>query len=431
MDGTSLPTPDSLTASDALRAMRSGSLTSLELVRACLGRIAVDDAVTRAWITMNPAAEALAGAIAPDDPRPLAGVPVAIKDMIDTGDLPTTHNSPLYGGHRPAADAPCVEVLKAAGAIVLGKADTFEFAAGGRKAATRNPHDPTRTPGGSSSGSAAAVGGGHVPLALGTQTGGSTIRPAAYCGAVALKPSWGLISTEGVKRYAVSFDTVGLLARSVEDLGLLADVFALPPAPAAPEGRLKLGICRTPYFDQALPETVALFDDLAELLEPVADLVPFEAPEGFEAVDELHRCVMHCEGAAAFLNLVRTRPALLHDDFHHRVELRGGYTQRQHYEAYDRLALIRIVLEKQMAGVDAVLAPSAPGYAPQLVDGILPQENPVFNACWTAMQMPVLNLPVWAPDARLPLGVSLIAPRAHDRRLLDIGARLERLLDRR
>lgn len=420
-----------MTASEARRAMAAGSLTPLDLTRACLGRIAEDDARTRAWICMNGAAETQAEAIASSDPRPLAGIPVAIKDMIDTGDMPTTHNSPLYGGHRPAADAPCVEVLRAAGAIVLGKADTFEFAAGGRHAATLNPHDPTRTPGGSSSGSAAAVGGGHVPLALGTQTGGSTIRPAAYCGAVALKPSWGLISTEGVKRYAVSFDTVGLFSRSVEDLALLADVYALPEAPAATEGRLKIGVCRTPYFDQALPETVALFDALEDMLSPVADLVPFDLPAGFDEADELHRCVMHCEGASAFLNLVRTRPTLLHDDFHHRVELRGGYTQRQHYEAYDSLALMRIEMERRMAGVDVVLAPSAPGYAPKLENGLRPKENPVFNACWTALQLPVVNLPVWAPGAELPLGISLIAPRAHDRRLLALAGRLDGLLDQR
>ena len=431
MDGADLPSPDRMSASEARRAMRAGALSSDALTRACLSRIAADDGRTRAWITINPRAEAEAAAIAPGDARLLAGIPVAVKDMIDTGDLPTTHNSPLYGGHRPAADAPCVELLRQAGAVLMGKTDTFEFAAGGRHAATVNPHDPSRTPGGSSSGSAAAVGGGHVPLALGTQTGGSTIRPAAYCGAVALKPSWGLISTEGVKRYAVSFDTVGLFARAVEDLGLLADVYALPPSDAPGEGRLRIGVCRTPYWDQALPETVALFDRLEAMLAPVADLVPFDTPEGFDAADELHRCVMHCEGAAAFLNLARGRPELLHDDFHHRVELRGGYTQRQHYEAYDSLALLRIEMERRMGGFDAVLAPSAPGYAPEITGGERPKENPVFNACWTALQLPVLNLPVWESGAELPLGLSLIAPRAQDRRLIALAARVEGLLGRK
>jgi len=431
MDITVSASPATLTASEARRRIRTGALSPLALTQACLARIAERDRAVRAWITMNPAVEAQAAAVAPDDPRPLAGIPVAIKDMIDTGDLPTTHNSPLYGTHRPAADAPCVEVLRAAGALVLGKTDTSEFAAGGRHAATVNPHDLTRIPGGSSSGSAAAVADGHVPLALGTQTGGSTIRPAAYCGVAALKPSWGLISTEGVKRYAVSFDTVGLFARSVEDLQLLADVFNFPEAPAANPGRLKLGLCRTPYFYRAEPETVAMFDSLAELLAPVADLVPFDAPEGFGEADELHRCVMHCEGAAGFLNLVRTRGTLLHDDFHDRVELRNGYTQRQHYEAYDRLALMRIELETRLEGLDAVLAPSAPGYAPQYVEGVRPRENPVFNACWTAMQVPVLNLPVMGPGDRLPLGVSVIGTRAEDRRVLEIGARLAGVLDRR
>ncbi|MGR3371839.1 amidase [Pseudooceanicola nanhaiensis] len=431
MDIAASPSPATLTASEARRQIRAGGLTPLALTQACLSRIAGRDRAVRAWITVNPAVEAQAAAVVAEDPRPLAGIPVGIKDMIETAELPTTHNSPLYGTNRPANDAPCVEILKAAGALVLGKLDTSEFAAGGRHAATVNPHDLTRIPGGSSSGSAAAVADGHVPLALGTQTGGSTIRPAAYCGVTALKPSWGLISTEGVKRYAVSFDTVGLFARAVEDLQLLADVFNLPEAPAAAPGRLRLGLCRTPYFDRAEPETVAMFDRLEGLLAPVADLVPFAAPEGFGEADELHRCVMHCEGAAAFLNLVRTRGTLLHDDFHDRVELRNGYTQRQHYEAYDRLALMRIELEKRMAGVDAVLAPSAPGHAPQYVEGVRPRENPLFNACWTAMQVPVLNLPVMGPGDHLPLGVSVIGPRAEDRRVLAIGARLAGLLDRR
>ncbi|MDF1857026.1 amidase [Pseudooceanicola sp.] len=431
MDALAPNSAERLTASRARQLIRAGQLSPLALTQACLARIAARDQQVRAWIAINPQAETQAAAISPDDPRPLAGIPIAVKDIIDTADLPTTHNSPLYSTNRPTADAPSIELLRNAGAIILGKVDTSEFAAGGRQAATVNPTDLTRTPGGSSSGSAAAVADFHVPLALGSQTGGSTIRPAAFCGNIALKPSWGLISTEGVKRYAVSFDTVGLFARSIDDLDLLADVYNLPPAPAAPDGRLRLGLCRTPYFDQALPETQALFDSLETLLAPVADLIPFDPPSGFETADDLHRCVMHCEGASAFLNLARGRPTLLHDDFHNRVELRQGYSQREHFEAYDSLALMRIELETRMQGFDAILVPSAPGHAPAYANGVRPKENPVFNACWTAMQVPVLNLPVMAADDVLPLGVSLIAPRAHDRRLLGLGQRLAGLLDRR
>lgn len=413
--------PARLTASEARARMRAGTLTPLDLTRACLARIATRDKEVRAWITLNPQAEAQAAAIAPDDPRPLAGIPIAIKDMIDTGDLPTTHNSPLYGTNRPANDAPCVEILRAAGAIVLGKSDTTEFAAAGRWAATANPHDTTRTPGGSSSGTAAAVGDCQVPLGLGTQTGGSTIRPASFCNDVALKPSWGLISTEGVKRYSVSLDTVGLFARSVEDIALLADVYRLPEAPM-PGERLRLGLCRTPYADKLEPETVTLFDELAERLAPVADVVPFDLPDEFAGIDDLHRCVMFTEGASALLNLAVTRPTLLHDDFHARVEMRAGHTRRQQFEAYDALAMLRMTFEKVADGFDAVLAPSAPGFAP-LGKG---PGNPLFNAMWTAMQVPVMTLPVSGLD--LPLGVSLVGKRTHDRQVIAAAQRVAPLL---
>jgi Asp-tRNA(Asn)/Glu-tRNA(Gln) amidotransferase A subunit family amidase len=407
-----------LTATQARGLIRSGDITALDLTRACLGRIAARDDAVRAWITLNPQAEAEAAKITPDDTRPLAGIPVGVKDMIDTADMPTTHNSPLYGTNRPANDAPCVEILRAAGAIILGKTDTTEFAAAGRNAITGNPHDVTRTPGGSSSGSVAAVGDGQVPLALGTQTGGSTIRPASFCGDFALKPSWGLISTEGVKRYSVSFDTVGLIARSVADLSLLADVYALPPAPALHKGRLRIGITQTPFADLLEPETHDLFRNLPERLAPVADLMDFDLPDGFDVVDDLHRCVMFSEGASAMLNMARTRGALLHKDFHDRVEMKMGFTRRDHFEAYDKLAMLRIDLEQRLSDVDALIAPSAPGFAPV---GRTPG-NPVFNAPWTAMQVPVVNVPV--AGLPLPLGISVIGKRAFDRQVLDVAARL-------
>ena len=410
--------PAALSLTAAREALRAGRLTATDLTRACLSRIALRDNAVRAWTCLNPDALAEAAAIRPDDPRPLAGIPVGIKDVIDTAQLPTGANSPLQGGLRPGVDAPVVQVLRAAGAIVLGKTDTTEFAACGRDAATGNPHDPARTPGGSSSGSAAAVADFQVPFAIGTQTGGSTIRPASFCGIPALKPSWGLISTEGMRRYAVSFDTIGLFVRDPADLDLLAEVFALPPAPALPPGRLRLGLTLTPFAEALEVEGRTLFDSLAARLAPVADLVPFDLPEGAADLDQLHRCIQHCEGASAFLHLSRTQGDLLHPDFHDRIEYRTGFTQRQHYEAYDRLALLRMQVEDRLAGEDALIAPSAPGFAPL---GRTPG-NPLFNALWTALQLPVMNLPV--PGMELPLGLSLIVRRAFDRQLPALATRL-------
>jgi len=392
--------PAALTATEALAQMAAGDLTAEALRTACLSRIAARDKGVRAWISLNP--QATGG------PGPLSGIPIGIKDVFDTHDLPTTHNSPLYAGHLPAADAPAVAILRAAGAVILGKTDTTEFAAAGRDAVTANPHDLTRTPGGSSAGSAAAVADFHVPLALTTQTGGSTIRPGSYCGIPAFKPSWGLISTEGVKRYAVSFDTVGFFARDVADLQLLAGVYALPAGQAP--SRPVLAMCRTPYAADLAPEMTAALSGLPfEMTELVL-------PERFHALDALHRIILHVEGAAAFRAL--TGNPLLHDDFHARVELRAGYTARMAFEAQDALAELRVEMERLMTGFDAVLAPSAPGVAP-LGHG---PGNPLFNALWTALQMPVVNLPIKGQG--LPLGVSLVGRRATDGALLALAANL-------
>ncbi|NDV98574.1 amidase [Salipiger sp. PrR002] len=405
-----------LDATSARALMRDGRLTPRDLTRACLARIAERDGEISAWLSLNPRAEAEASVVAASDPRPLAGIPVGIKDVIDTADLPTTHNSPLYSTRRPSDDAPCVELLRAAGAIILGKTDTTEFAAAGRNAVTGCPADPSRTAGGSSAGSAAAVADFHVPLALGTQTGGSTIRPAAFCGVPAMKPSWGLISAEGVKLYAASLDTVGLYARSYADLDLLGEVYGFPGGDAPP-ARPRLALCRTPYADELAPEMLALLEALPERLAPLADVDWLDLPEVMADLDALHRCVLLSEGAAAFRNL-RHRGPLVHDDFIARADRREGHSARQMFEAYDRLADHRRAFETLAAPYDAVIAPSAPGFAPP---GRTPG-NPKFNALWTAMQLPCIHVPVSADP--LPLGVQLVAARAQDRRLIRLAAQI-------
>jgi Asp-tRNA(Asn)/Glu-tRNA(Gln) amidotransferase A subunit family amidase len=216
-----------LTATEAAERIRTGALTSEALVRACLDRIAERDGALHAWAHVDPD-RALAEARARDaeEPRgPLHGVPVGVKDLIDTADLPTAYGSPIYAGYRPAVDAACVERLRAAGAVVLGKTVTTEFALF-HPGPTCNPHDPGRTPGGSSSGSAAAVADGHVPLALGTQTAGSIIRPAGFCGVWGFKPTFERLPTAGIKPIAPSLDTLGPFARGPDDLALCAGVLA-------------------------------------------------------------------------------------------------------------------------------------------------------------------------------------------------------------
>ena len=299
--------PHLLTAAEAARRIAEGELTSRELVAACLARIAERDPLIRAWAHVDPDL-ALAAAAACDAAGarrgPLHGVPVGVKDVIDTHDLPTQHNSRIYQGHRPGADAACVAMLRAAGAVILGKTRTVEFASVGAVPPTRNPLDPARTPGGSSCGSGAAVGDHMVPLALGTQTGGSTIRPASFCGAYGMKPTYATVPFDGVKHYAPSFDTVGWIGGSVADLALAAQAFGLVaavPPPKALAG-LRIGLCRTPHWheaDAASREAVAaVARDLAAAGAEIDDIA---LPADFDGLTAAQDCVMHGEGRYAFM----------------------------------------------------------------------------------------------------------------------------------
>ena len=259
----------SLSATEAARRIERGELTSVALTSECLERIAERDEQLRAWAFVN-RDYALAQARALDrGPRRglLHGIPFGIKDAIDTAELPTEYNSPIYRGHRPKADAACVMALKSAGAVILGKTVTTEFA-NNHPALTRNPHNPAHTPGGSSSGSAAAVADFMVPAALGTQTGGSVIRPAAYCGVAALKPSFGSINRAGLKMVAESLDTIGVFAREVEDLALSLEALSGRARPdfASFDGKPRVGLCRTPRWALADAATQANLESAAQRL---------------------------------------------------------------------------------------------------------------------------------------------------------------------
>src|SRR6266481_6781145 len=259
-----MPDPLALSARDAAREIAAGRLSSETLVAACLDRIATREPVVGAWHHLDRAAALAAARRCDASPPsgPLHGIPIAVKDLIDTSDMPTGYGSAIYEGHRPAADAACVALARASGAIVLGKTVTTEFACftAGK---TANPRNPAHSPGGSSSGSAAAVADGMVPLALGTQTAGSVIRPAAYCGVVGFKPSFGVIPRAGVKPLADSLDTIGVFARSIEDAAFFAGVLSERPALrhlAVPQQAPRFGLYRTPLWDQAEPATAAALD---------------------------------------------------------------------------------------------------------------------------------------------------------------------------
>ncbi len=418
-----MPHPNELTATEAVALMRTGALSVEAMAQACLARIRERDAAVRGWAHLDPDL-VLRGARDLDARQvrgPLHGVPVAVKDVILTADMPTRNNSPLYADSFPAIDAGCVKTLRAAGALIFGKTDTTDFAAVTRGGTARNPFDPARTPGGSSSGSAAVVADGQVPVGLGTQTAGSTIRPASFCGLYALKPTWGAVSREGLKMLSPSLDTLGLFARSADDLDLLADVFALedrgPARPFALAGA-RIAACRSPAWDATEPATRDAFERGCALLRDAgAAVVPLDLPPAFAALTDHHAAVMYGEAPASFLSELRARPDLLRDDIAAMAGNSRGIGRAALVEAYDAAAGCRAAFDAIAAPFDAVLTPSARGEAPVgTVTG-----DAALNAMWTLLHGPVVNVPGFAGPAGLPVGLSLTGPRYADRHLLRVA----------
>ena len=423
-----------LTAGEAARRMAAGQLTSEAYTQALLERIAQREPQVQAWAYLD-AECALAQARARDrEPRrsPLHGIPVGVKDVIDTCDQPTQHNSPLYQGHQPSEDANCVAVLRAAGAVILGKTTTLEFACGGRLPPTRNPHDLERTPGGSSSGSGAAVADGMVPLALATQTGGSTIRPAAFCGVYGFKPTFGRLSFAGAKHYSPHLDTIGLMARSAGDLALLARLYRLATeeelAPLPVRG-LRIALCETPMWNQADPQAQAALHAAADQLARAgAHVTPLVLDSAFDALTQQQDTIMQDGGRGAFLPEYLAHPQQLHAEFHRKVENQYGHTAQQMRDVLDAAALRRIDFERASADVDAVLTLSAPGVAPT---GIASQGMATFNRIWTALHVPCINVPGMRDTNGLPIGMQLVQRRYEDARLLRVAASVAAVLDTR
>ncbi len=424
-----------LSADEASLAMARRECGSEDLVRACLARIAQREPEVQAWAHLD-AENALAQARARDrEPRrsPLHGIPVGVKDIIRTRDLPTTFNSPVYEGFNAAEDAHVVTTLRALGAVVLGKTQTLEFACGGRFPPTRNPWDLSRTPGGSSSGSGAAVADGMVPLALGTQTGGSTIRPAAFCGAHAMKPTWGRIPFDGIKSFAAHLDTVGFYGRSVADLALLWEAYGIREAAADGAGAapghgapLRLGLCRTPLWDQAEPEAQAALEALLRQLAGAGvEIRTIDWDPAFDAINTWQDEIMQDGGRSAFRPEWLHSPELLHEEFQRKLGNHLGLTPARMRAALDAVARCRIDFEQRLQGLDAAVTLSAPGVAPT---GLHTQGLATFNRLWTALQVPCISLPaLWSPTG-LPMGLQLVQARYEDERLLQVAARLEALL---
>jgi Asp-tRNA(Asn)/Glu-tRNA(Gln) amidotransferase A subunit family amidase len=412
----------SITATEAARRIRAGDLTAEALADACLARTAERDPLVRAWAYLDPpavlkAARVLDSALDTAGPLgPLHGVPVGVKDVILTRDMPTGYNTTLPRHMAPREDAACVAVLRAAGALIFGKTDTVEFATLARPAMTCNPHDLSRTPGASSSGSGAAVADFHVPLALGTQTGGSLIRPASFCGIFGFKPSWGLVSTEGMKLFCPSLDTIGWYGRSAQDLGLLLDVFDRRADQASCGQSLRLAVCHPPMWDQAGVHTRAALDQAAEAFRGAgASITQLELPAAFAGLHAAHRLIMFAEGGTSFLSEYVQHGDALHPSLRRLVQDLPTLDRAALRAAYDLAAECRRMFDELAAPYGAVLTPSTPGEAPPSVQGT---GDYIFNALWTLLHVPCLNLPGYTTLDGLPVGVTLTGPRFSDRRVL-------------
>ena len=424
-----------LPASDAARLMRQGALTAVELVEACLARIQETEPQVQAWAHLDPD-HARAQARAADEWRreghpigPLHGVPVGIKDIIDTADYPTENGTVLHAGRTPARDAAVVSALRAAGAIVLGKTVTTELAAYA-PGKTRNPHDPAHTPGGSSSGSAAAVAAGMVPLAVGSQTNGSVIRPAAFCGVYGFKPTHGLIPRTGVLGLSRTLDTLGLFARTLEDVALGAEAvvgFEERDPDSRPRARIPfeavlaeepplppmLALVRTSRWERTQPETREAFSEVATLLgDRLEEVELTQSEEAFE----WHRVIMEAEMAASLDREWSQGRDRLSPPLQSQLE-RGRQIRALEYQ----LARARArafadgLVELFQQRYDAILTPSAPGPAPRGLDST---GDPSFCTLWTLTGMPAVTLPLLQGAGGLPMGIQLVGPRYGDARLL-------------
>ncbi|MCS6945972.1 MAG: amidase, partial [Sutterellaceae bacterium] len=361
----------------------------------------------------------------------LHGLPVAVKDNIDTADMPTAYGSPIYDGHRPSIDAACVSLLKDAGCFVLGKTVTAELA-NFTPGPTRNPRHLEHTPGGSSSGSAAAVAAHFAPLALGTQTAGSVIRPAAYCGVVAYKPSPRLIPRAGVKPNSDTLDEIGVFARCVEDVALAAAVLAGKPAwkelpaQALAASPPAIGMTETSQRAAAAPSMLAALQEAMRLaLHAGARPAEVTWPRVFDGLFEAQRTVQIFETARALAPEFAYRREQLSVRLIELIEA-GRATHTQDYVAALQLGrACAAAIDSLFGGADVVLAPSAPGEAPK---GIGATGDPVFNRPWQLLGCPVINLPFGRGEAGLPLGVSVVGRPGDDARALAAAAWLERAL---
>ncbi len=405
-----------LTATEVLRRIQDGSVEPMEWMEACLDRISGREAERRAFASFDEDAASRAASRA--RPGPLAGMPIGVKDVLDTHDLPSQYGSPIWQGWQPRADSAAVAAARAAGAVVVGKTVTTEFATR-TPGPTTNPANPAYTPGGSSSGTAAGVADFFFPVGFGTQTAGSIIRPAAYCGVVGYKPSFGTINRAGMKLMSDSLDTVGVMARSVADCALFTAAITgleLGDPDAKPDRAPRIGICRSAAWNQASSETQALLLDAAVTLSRHGAIVSdFDLPAHFTELETAHPIIMNHESARAIgweLNNHRNRisAALLE-----KLDFGLAQPASARRAAYDTFARTQAAFSEAMGELDILVTPAAQAEAPR---GIEWTGDPVFNYAWTSLHVPCVTVPAGTGPGGLPLGIQIVGRRGADRPVL-------------
>jgi Asp-tRNA(Asn)/Glu-tRNA(Gln) amidotransferase A subunit family amidase len=422
--------PHQLTAVEMVERIGAGQLTAEAVMRSCLERIKEREPVVRAWTHVDAHAALLQARSARRDTL-LRGIPFGIKDIFDTADMPTGYGSPIYTGCRPSFTASAATLPRAAGGVLLGKTVTTEFA-NRHPGPTANPHNPGFSPGGSSSGSAAAVGDFMVPLAIGTQTGGSVIRPAAYCGVTALKPSYNMFAPAGMHSNTETLDTIGIMARSVADIALFrAAMMAIPyEQPVMLECAPRLALCRTPHWDSAKPDGKAVLEEAAARLAAAgAEVVEAELPNACGNVSDIQNRHSYFEAPRNHApERYRHEHQLSAALRHGRIDGGKKLSLEEFRAAWREADKMRTAASEWAGGFDAILTLPAPGQAPKTLAST---GDAIFNGLWTLLHMPCLTMPAGEGPDGLPVGIQLVGKRYADARLLDIGLWVESRLGAR
>jgi len=434
--------PWRLTAAEILPLLRTGQLTVTDYVKSLLERIQARDAAVKAWVWLEPSlvlqrAKELDGLPA-EQRGPLHGLPIAVKDVILTKDMPTQYNSRLYESETPVAiDANCIITLRASGALIFGKTTTTEFACSKQgdwhQNLTSNTRDPKRTPGGSSSGSGAAVADCQIPVGLGTQTGGSIMRPASFNGCYGFKPTHGAISREGLAQWSPLLDTLGFFGRSINDFEILADAFRLKDDEAVASEPFKLksariGFCKTHNWPKAGQATINAMEKAQNILRAHgAEIEEVELPEDFAHVLDWHAAVLVGEGHASFLGQYLLDKDKLHESIVGYVDNTRELTHRQLLDAYDNVARLRPIFDDLARDYDLILTPSVLDEAPL---GLGNTGDMSMASMWTILHVPVINVTGFKGAHGMPIGLTAVGPRYTDRRLLRVVKSVSEVFER-